>query len=598
MVRQLLVPALVVGWIGAGAGQAYSQSAPAGSQKKAAPVAGPRKAPAGKKRAPAAQEQPTPPAPEAVAAPAAPPAPTPPASDVRVVTAFTQGAQLSTNTTLIRGPRQRVEFPGVVSIDQCDLQRTVLLSPAAKRYRVQPYAEAGQPAADASTPSLGSAAAAPPVAPGTGAAAGRGGVITMATTLTDTLERQTMFGLEARRIKTVMTRQASPSACDKTSMRTEIDAWYVDLPKVAASCARPGTPPEPPPPADTCQDRVESRVTGDVTLGFPVKSVTTVATGEGDKQDLQRTSADVTALEVTRLDPSLFEVPSDYAEAKSLLELTPSVAAGGTLADALFGSTADGTNEAAPKPAGVVRIGVLEPANKSPRTSLSTRALRQELVTRLTKGSYEGLPLSGSSPDAIATNMAKLDLDYLLLAEVTEVKTSKPGKVGGLMKLASGAGPPKDRHEVKMAYRLYPAASTATAKASGEVKADNGGGFGVGSALKVASFAGQMYMGYGGMRMMRGLAGAGGLGMGMGMMNPMSSLASSGSIGAMGGAFYDPRSIAMTSIAASYASGLGGGLNLPGMPSADPADHEVFQVAVDAASDVAKAATDKLKTGK
>ena len=104
----------------------------------------PRPAP---KKAPAAR-RPIPPPPPVVEP--APPAPVPPPStDVKVVTAYTQGAQVSQNTTYIRGPRQRVEFPGMVSLDQCDLQRTVMLSPAAKRYRVQAY---GQPVAAAPAP--------------------------------------------------------------------------------------------------------------------------------------------------------------------------------------------------------------------------------------------------------------------------------------------------------------------------------------------------------------------------------------------------------------------------------------------------------------
>lgn len=497
--------------------------------------------PAPSKKAPAAKRasaKPPTPAPAADAAP--PPAPvavTPP-SDVKVVTAYTQGAQVSTNITLIRGARQRVEFPGLVAIDQCDLERTVMLSPGAKKYRTQLYAK-GDTAASQAAPE----AAAPTPA--------RGGVVTMATTITDTLERQPMFGLEARRIKTVVTRTASKEACDPSLSRTEIDAWYVDLPKSSASCgARAAVAPvEPPAAPEACQDRTESRVSGDATLGFPVKTITTVVTGEGDTQETSTTTAEVTGLEITRLDAALFDVPSDYAEAKSLLELTPSVAAGGTLADALFGSTADGTSQAAPKKPGVTRIGVLEPVNKSTRGTMQTRALRQELVTRLTKGQTEALPLSGSSPEAIAADMSRLQCDYVLLAEVTEVKTSKPGKMGGLMKMAAGGGPPKDKHEVKAAYRVFPADGSATLKASGTVKADNGGGFGLGSALRVAAFAGQMTMGFGQMRLMRGFGGAGGLGLGMGMMNPMYGLASSGGIGSMGGGFFDPRSMAMTQMA-------------------------------------------------
>ena len=425
------------------------------------------------------------------------------------------------------------------------------------------------------------------------------------TAITDTSERQTMFGLEARRIRTVITRTPSKDACEKHTTRTEVDAWYVDLPRAGTACVRTASPAVEPPAssaADQCLDRVESRFTGEATLGFPVKTLTTVVTGEGETQETSTTSAEVTALEITRLDAALFDVPADFTEAASLADITPAAADGASLADALFGSTADGTSQAAPKRPGVVRIGVLEPVNRSSRGSLQMRGMRQELVTDLTKGSYDALPLKGSTPDAALADAQRLQCDYVLLADVVDVRTSKPGKLGGMMKMASGGGPPRDKHEVKMAYRVYPADGSAAVKVSGEIKADNGSGFGLGSALRMASFAGQMAMGFGALRMMRGFGGMGGLGMGMGMMNPMYGLASAGGMGAMGGSLFDPRAMALTSMTASLASGMTGmggmnGVNVPGL-GGDPSDQEVFQVASEATGDVAKAVTDKLKGGK
>ena len=66
----------------------------------------------------------------------------------------------------------------------------------------------------------------------------------------------------------------------------------------------------------------------------------------------------MTSLDVTRLDASLFEIPSDYTAASSSMELVPSVASGASLEEALFGSTADGTSQATPKKPGTIRIGV------------------------------------------------------------------------------------------------------------------------------------------------------------------------------------------------------------------------------------------------
>jgi hypothetical protein len=505
------------------------------------------------------------------------PEPPKPATDVRLKTAQTQGAQISYNTTYIQGARQRVEFPGVIAIDQCDLKQSVMLNLEAKRYRVQPYAVAATPGADqmAQMSQMGMGM---PSAPG---AKSRGGTVTVTTTLSDTLERQQMLGFEARRIKTVMIKQSSPTACDKAPLKVEVDAWYVDLP-AQTGCARPApqASPVPAPASDpeACTDHVETRVAGDVKLGFPVKSVTTTTTGEGDKVDVTSYTQEVTELEVTRLDRSLFEIPPGFEEAKSGAEIVPSLARGGTLADAFFGSTADGSSVAAPKKAGVIRIGVLEPLNKTTR-SLPLEGLRQDLVNKFKKAPYEAIPLKGSSPSEIEQEASNLACDYLLLSEITEVKSSKPGKLGGVMRMTGGA--PKDSHEVKLDYKLFAIGATQTPRLSGNAKASSGG-FGVGSALRLAAFAGRMYIGMG----MMG-------GMGMGMMNPMAAMSGTGGLGSMGASFFDPRASAMSSLASGLGggmmSGLGGGAGL-----GDPSESEMRETVSEAFENEAKAAMEQL----
>lgn len=104
----------------------------------------------------------------------------------------------------------------------------------------------------------------------------------------------------------------------------------------------------------------------------------------------------------------------------------------------------------------------------------------------------------------------------LATGEIVEAKTSKPGKMGGLTKM-TGGGPPKDSHDGKLDYKLYAVGATQSPKVSGNAKASNGG-FGVGSALRLAAFAGQMYM-----SLMMG--GSGSMMAGMGGMPGMSSVA-------------------------------------------------------------------------
>ena len=162
------------------------------------------------------------------------------------------------------------------------------------------------------------------------------------------------------------------------------------------------------------------------------------------------------------------------------------------------------------------------------------------------------MPLAGSSAADIDADAARLQCDYILLAELNEVKTSKPGKIGGMLKAASGGGPSKDVQNVKATYRLYAAGATASPRASGDVKVTSGG-FGVGSALKMAAFVGQMYSGIGMMRMMRGS------GLGMAGLDPISAILSSTGLGSKGFGYSDPRSMAMNAAFSSIASGLGGG---------------------------------------
>src|SRR5579864_3245618 len=113
----------------------------------------------GQKPAPKAKAKPAPAATEAAKPPARPVAkPT----DVRIRARFVSDAQISENTTYYQGPRQRVEFPGVVLISQCDLKKTIQLNDKTKRFMVQPLVEAAPaPAAPAAATSAPGAAGSP-----------------------------------------------------------------------------------------------------------------------------------------------------------------------------------------------------------------------------------------------------------------------------------------------------------------------------------------------------------------------------------------------------------------------------------------------------
>ena len=540
-----------------------------------------------KKKAPATK---TTASPDVVKAELAPPPPPPPKpADVRLHTKLTTGAQVSASSTLIRGQRQRVEFPGMTVIQQCDLGRTLQVNDASRRYLVQKHAVAVAPAVPEPTPMAMQMPAGFPAMPGA-APPQPGGVITWTTTTTDTGERNEFFGRQARHIKTVTAGQSGPKACNTVNQRIEVDAWYLDVPEAMAACSPTlETAAAPPPPSGACVDRMESRQVGSVALGFPVKATTTTTTGEGDTAESNATTLEVDALEVTKLDEALFDVPEGYTETASYGDLLPKLATGGTLADALLGSVTDGTRTLKPKEVGAVRIGVVLPANKTNRV-VGARELQDELVGNFTKWPNEAVPLTGDTPEGLQQDATAKECDYILVSTLTEAKTSKPGKMA-MLKVVTGEGPPKDNHDVKLDYKLFALDAPAKPRVSATSKANNGGGFGLKSALKLAMFAGQMYMGMGGMGMGM-MGGFGGLGNAMAMMGGgMSPMA--GMFNPTMGAMNMTMMGASTAMAMSGGMGGAGGMDMGGMQS----QQEFRQTMSKALDGVSSGVTGELKKG-
>ncbi len=513
------------------------------------------------------------------------PAPAP--ADLKISTKYTIGAQVSENTTYVKGPRQRVEFPGAVTIQQCDLGRTLLINPASKTYLVQNHGEV-----QGGAPTIAAPAAAVDTAVGQKAPPKpEGGLINYTTTVTDTGERKQMFGREARRITTVISKEASASACDKGSMTVEVDGWYVDVPPVMQCPIRPAQAPPAPPRPDSCADRIDMRTKGEAKLGFPVASMSTTRIGEGDKQETTTSAMEVTELQVATLDGSLFEVPPGYTEAKTNAELMSGFQVAGGLSEALLGSTADGTSTAAPKGAGAIRIGVLEPVDKSAH-NLPTHILRHQLGADFRKAPFEAVTLAGSSVADSQADAERMQCDYVLSSEITDIKTSKSGKVGGMLKKVTREGPAGDVHEVKLDYRLYRVGSAPTTPAFADTaKASDGGGFDVHSALKVAMVAGSMYLRFSG----------------LGLLNPMLMPNFGGGLGPLANTgLFDPRLSAMSSLT-QLATPAGvaamGGSGVAAVPGATPgggdSQAEIRRVVDTALANAAKGAMEQLrkKTG-
>ncbi len=413
---------------------------------------------AGRKPAPPTRK-PAPAAPATKPA-AAKPEPPPPPSDIRFTSKYTTGEELTESTTYIRGNRERYELGDMILLRQHDLKRSVQISRAANTYLIIPLAAAAE-----SNP----------------AAAGSG-VVVVESSIADVGERKTMFGFEARRVMTVLDRQPQAGACDQSKQRIETDAWYIDSPKAIAA--------QPPPPqssAAACRDEIKVNQTGDTNLvGFPL-SYSTSTPGADGKPSIMK--MEVTEFEVTRLDESLFEIPSGMTEATNGRVLAKAVSDANEVKLAAAPTAAS----APPKKAGMVRVAVPELVNKTTQ-QVDTRALRTQLINELTEQKMEAVPLATADPSALNAHAKELGCDYLLIAQITELKASKPGRLGRLVKKTAGESTDKDVTEAKLNVQLLPIGGgkpRLTTTTEG-----NDGGIGFKTGLRLARVAAMLYLRY------------------------------------------------------------------------------------------------------
>ena len=436
----------------AGRGQAAQPARPS-TQKPAT------QKPATQKPAPA----PAKPVPQAATtAPTPPPAPV--AQDLRFRTVYTTGDQKTESVSYQKGSRQRFEFADTVLLKQNDLKRTVQISRAASTYVVIPDGVA------------------PPAVPPAGPASSPG-VVVVTSTFTDTGERKTIFGLQARRVRTTIDREPMPGACDSSKQRIETDAWYVDVP----------VPAQAPPAASAvaaaaCVDQIRATHNGDPkALGFPISYSMTMAAGD-EKPSV--VSMEVTELEVTNLDAALFDVPPGFTEAGNVRALSQALSDAN---EAQLAATIATAGPPAPKAAGVIRVGVPELSNKTTQ-QVDTRALRARLIAELAAAKIDAEPLPAGSQADLLQRAKDRGHDYLLVAEVAELKASKPGGFGGILKAASsvaGGGATKDPTEAELSIKLVQ--PDGKARLSSNPKGKDGG-FDMKTGLNIARFAGTMYM--------------------------------------------------------------------------------------------------------
>jgi hypothetical protein len=434
------------------------------------------------------------PKPAAPAPKAAVPAPKPPAKapdppkpqQWKVVSRYVaDGAE--TLTTVYAGPkRQRVELPGGTAIvTQCDLSRTVQMNDRARAYAIVPFAAGETPAPSPAGP-----------APKPGAS------VLVKTTGTDTGERREMFGQQARHLKMVTVTEPTPQACDKRKGRIETDGWFADIPELQ-ECAGAKAVRTAAEPAGACRDpRVEEHG-GIAITGFPLAY--SVVAFDGTGKEISKLVVEVTALTREDLAAPLFEPPAGFA---ALPDAESLIAAARRAELEELGTT--------PKQAGKIRIGVAAPGDRSGK-GVSADTIRGDLLEHFSNKPFEAVPLSAGSLEEQQAEARKKECDYVVRAELGSLTTSAPGKIGGLVRRASGGGTPTEIHEAGVAIEVIPLSATAarTKKLTASAKT---GAFTWRRAAGLARFAGKIYFGMAG-----------------GMMTTLMNPAGAGAGGPLGG---------------------------------------------------------------
>src|SRR5215203_1983006 len=141
----------------------------------------------------------------------------------------------SETTIYVKGMRKRTEGGGytaipnnIITIEQCDLQRTISLNDKKKVYHIEPFSKETETVVYEGEKPLTKSKS---VATQATMSSQKGGVVTMFYNIIDTGERKKMYGITARHIWTTQKFTPSPDACMKDSLIMKTDGWYIDLPE-------------------------------------------------------------------------------------------------------------------------------------------------------------------------------------------------------------------------------------------------------------------------------------------------------------------------------------------------------------------------------
>ena len=382
------------------------------------------------------------------------PAPVPPSADLTIKYRSTTSGQSYESATMIKGKRERTEMRmgggnEMTTITQCDLKRTIQINEGAKKYLITPMDTGSSTTASSNTPVT---TAAEPVR--------RGGVVNYVTTTTDTGERKEMFGFTARHVKSSMTMESSPDACNPVNQRMETDGWYIDFnygfdcdstrTQMTNRYVAPGG----------CQDRAVIKQLGSGRKGYPLSETTTMYGPSG--QVMLSSTKEVLELSRDPLDAALFDLPAGFTEAANFQELyaAPSMASAtpqssesqptNNMSNVTAAVAAAAMDTKAP---GTLRVGVVAINNRTDRP-VSLESLRQRLIGSIERDGIDAIALNAISPAEIEAEAKARQCDFVLYTDINTLKTSAAKKLGGFLGRAAGVSG-IEKTEARVDYKLF-----------------------------------------------------------------------------------------------------------------------------------------------
>jgi hypothetical protein len=409
------------------------------------------------------------------------PAAQPPrANDLKIKYRMTTSGQSMETTTMLKGARERSEMKmgygmDIINITQCDLKRTLQVSDKTRKYVITPM-ESG----DSTVNTVSDARV-------TSEPSRQGGVITYNTTAVDTGERKEMFGFQARHVKTTMSIESSPDACNPAKYRMETDGWYIDF-AFGLKCETGGAQMMGGPRASGgCRDRIRFNRQGAARTGYPLTETTTMYGPNGEVT--VRSTREVIELSREPLDAALFDVPAGYVETKNAQELygMPSMDAmmsqmskGQPPVDGTQGDASTGGNTKRP---GSIRIGVVSINNKTDH-QVSTESLRGRLLGEIQSSGIDAIPLNASSPGEVEAEAKAKQCDFILYTDIAALKVSAAKKLGGMFGRATGVGSGGiDKTEAKVEFKLFAVNETSPRLQSAASAKEEGDEASAGTAL-------------------------------------------------------------------------------------------------------------------